>query len=333
MSLRFGRTSGTLFTRQGTPSGAGLPAKLEGRRTRVSGAKLNGAKAVTRESNRRFLLAVVVGIVATSLLMVPRQIRLLADDARRRLEGTGDAATRSHPLDPAIKVARDGLDHIRENLLDYSALLIKRERINGKLGKYQMMRVKVRQHVEEDGRLVQPFSVYLDFLSPKTVKGREVTWVEGQNNGRLVAHEAGFKNLLRVKLKPDNPLAMFGQRYPITEIGVENLVMKLIEKGERDRHRGECQVRFRENAKVDKRVCTLIEVVHPEPRPYFDFYRARIFIDDELQLPIRYAAWSWPTQPGGEPLLEEEYNYRNLKLNVGLTEDDFDPDNPNYDFP
>jgi hypothetical protein len=29
----------------------------------------------------------------------------------------------------------------------------------------------------------------------------------------------------------------------------------------------------------------------------------------------------------------EEYIYRDLKLNVGLQEKDFDPDNEEYDFP
>ena len=80
-------------------------------------------------------------------------------------------------------------------------------------------------------------------------------------------------------------------------------------------------------------MCTLIEVRHPQPRPYFDFHIAHIFIDDELDIPIRYAAYSWPATAGGEPILEEEYTYLDVKVNVGLTELDFDADNPAYEFP
>ena len=52
-----------------------------------------------------------------------------------------------------------------------------------------------------------------------------------------------------------------------------------------------------------------------------------------MNVPIRYAAYSWPKDPGGKPVLEEEYTYLDVKLNVGLGEIDFDPDNPGYDFP
>ena len=43
-------------------------------------------------------------------------------------------------------------------------------------------------------------------------------------------------------------------------------------------------------------------------------------LSNELNLPIRYESWSWPTEPGGKPLLEEEYTYTKLRVNVGLTE-------------
>ena len=52
-----------------------------------------------------------------------------------------------------------------------------------------------------------------------------------------------------------------------------------------------------------------------------------------MNLPIRYAAYSWPVAGDDEPVLEEEYTYMNLKLNVGLSERDFDPDNDDYQFP
>jgi hypothetical protein len=126
---------------------------------------------------------------------------------------------------------------------------------------------------------------------------------------------------------------MLGQRYPITNIGFEHMVDELIRKGERDRQRDECQVQFYKKAKVRDRVCTRIDVTHPVQRPYFDFYRARIYLDDKLNVPIHYAAWAWPQTTGGEPILLEEYTYTKLELNVGLTDKDFDPDNRQYNFP
>ena len=59
---------------------------------------------------------------------------------------------------------------------------------------------------------------------------------------------------------------------------------------------------------------------------------ARIYLDDQLNLPIRYEAYDWPDQPGDKPVLLEEYTYVNLKINQGLTDADFDVHNPQYGF-
>ena len=196
------------------------------------------------------------------------------------------------------------------------------------------MGVKVRNRKLVNGSVATPFSVYMAFLKPATVKGREVIYVENQNNGNVVAHEGGMKGrfLPTVTLDPNGMLAMRGQRYPITEIGLENLVVKLIEKGERDRQRGECDVQFQQGAKVGESLCTVLSVTHPVPRPYFDFHIAQIFIDNELNMPVRYCAYTWPQYSGGEPVLMEEYTYTKIKTNIGLTDADFDQENGKYNF-
>ena len=159
-------------------------------------------------------------------------------------------------------------------------------------------------------------------------------WVEGKNNGKLIAHETGFKNLFRYKLAPDGALAMYGQRYPITKIGVRNLLVELLARGKREKEFSDgCRVKFYQDAKVDQRPCRVIEIVNPTKSPRHKFYRARVYIDNQLKIPVRYAAWTWPTKPGGDPVLEEEYTYTRIRLNAGLTDRDFDPDNPAYGYP
>jgi hypothetical protein len=135
-----------------------------------------------------------------------------------------------------------------------------------------------------------------------------------------------------VSLKPQSMIAMEGQRYPITEIGVENLARRLVEVAEHDAQFGECEVNFFPGAKVGGRLCTCIQVVHPVPRRNFRFHLARVFIDDEYMIPIRYEAYDWPTEAGGQPVLMEEYTYMNVKINNGFTDADFDPKNTAYKF-
>jgi hypothetical protein len=117
-------------------------------------------------------------------------------------------------------------------------------------------------------------------------------------------------------------------------LGIENLVAKLIERGEQERAAGnqDCKVTFHENAKINGRTCTLLQIKHPEPSPDLEFHLAQIFIDDELQVPIRYAAYDFPLTPGGQPAVLEEYTYLDIKLNVGLTDKDFDHENADYNF-
>jgi hypothetical protein len=208
---------------------------------------------------------------------------------------------------------------------DYSCTVVKRERIDGKLKDHEYMFAKVRH---------EPFSVYLYFLAPDDVKGQEVIWVEGQNDGNMLAHAgSGVRAMVgMVSLKPNGVLAMQGNRYAVTEIGVENLAKRLVEVAEHDKQFGECDVNFFPNAKVNGRVCTCVQVVHPVPRRNFRFHLARVFIDDEYLIPVRYEAYDWPQEAGGQPVLMEEYTYMNVKINNGFTDADFDPKNAAYKF-
>ena len=237
-----------------------------------------------------------------------------------------------HKLDPAIDLAKASLKHIQANVRDYEAILVKRCRVNGVLPEMQYARVKIRNRKTGSGAVQTPMAVYLRFMKPADVRGREVVWVENQNDGKMIVHEPGLKGMVNVNLDPNGYLAMRNQRYPITEIGIENLAAKLIETCQRDRRHGECEFQLYDNAKVGKTECRMLEVIHPVKRPHFDFYRARVYLDKKLNVPIRYASWSWPTTEGGEPVLEEEYNYFRLTTNVALTNQDFDTDNPEYGF-
>ncbi len=233
------------------------------------------------------------------------------------------------PIDQALQIANEGLQYIRRDIRDYTATMIKRERINGAVGDAEFMTVKIRNRKVDENI---PLSIYMKFLKPTAVKDREVIWIEGQNDGKLIAHEGSGMITMTVRLDPEGFIAMRGNRYPIHEAGIENLVFRLIEKGERDKRVGDATVKFYENTKINGRQCTLIQVVHPEQRPEYEFHICRVFIDQELQVPIRYAAYGWPEEQGGKPTLEEEYTYLNLALNVGLSDQDFDHTNASYNF-
>jgi hypothetical protein len=226
-----------------------------------------------------------------------------------------------HPLMPAVRMAKDGLARIDATISDYSAMLIKEERIDGTLNPKEVAFIKVRH---------QPFSVYCYFLQPH--KGRECLYNDGPSasKGLLVARDCGLrKRLGKFELDPEGRLAMAGQKYPIMKLGIRNLMAELAMVGANDVKFGECEVQIKQSA-INGRSATLIEVLHPIPRQNFRFHKAEIFIDNEMNLPVRYAAYMWPATPGGELPLEEAYTYLNVKLNNGYTDADFDKTNTEY---
>src|SRR5439155_5986560 len=108
-----------------------------------------------------------------------------------------------HPLMPvlrALKMSQEEIDHI---IRDYSCTFKKRERVDGELGDYQFIFMKVMR---------QPFSVYMSFIKPYA--GREVLYVQGQNNGKLTVLDAGFTRVFgKIDLDPNGTRAMSGQKH------------------------------------------------------------------------------------------------------------------------
>lgn len=238
-----------------------------------------------------------------------------------------------HPLQPALKLAQEVLDSINNNVDDYTCTLVRRERVSGELGKHEFLNLKVRHEETQDGQAIIPFSVYLKFTKPAHVEGREALYIAGKHAGKVFVRRGGQRaSYLSSYVSPDSRIAMKDNRYPITDIGFKRMAERLIDVIESDMKYDECEVNFYSGAKVNERSCTRIEVIHPVERDHFRFQRAMVFVDDEDKLPIGYASFFWPAEPGGKPRLLEEYVYTDIKLNVGLADDDFDRENPNYGF-
>jgi len=210
------------------------------------------------------------------------------------------------------------------SLTDYSAVLVKRERIDGELGDEQELLLKIRH---------EPFSVYLYFLVPEGSKGQEAIYVEGQNDGEMWARGAGLEGLLgTVSLQPDGRIAMRGQKYPITEIGMLNLTERILSGAEEAGKRGKADIRLFERARVDGRGCRCITIARPPAVEGSPVRLMRVFLDGQLGLLLRYEAYDWSGKRDEPPELVEKYTYVDVKPNQGFGDEDFDVGNPDYGF-
>lgn len=239
-----------------------------------------------------------------------------------------------HVLDPLLLVAEAGLAKLRSELVDYSAVITRQERVKGKLMPEEKIFLKIRQPKKEaEGQKKVARAIYTKHLAPDRLKDQQSIWVDGKNNNKLIAKPAPPLAWKRMTLGVNDSLAMMGNRYPMTEAGFEVLIQRMLEKGRRDRDHQDCEVEIDRHFKIDGRDCTLFTIRHPVKKEPFDFHIAQIAIDDKLNLPIFYQSKSWPEKEGGQPPLLERYKYTEIKINPGFTDYDFDTKNKEYKFP
>jgi hypothetical protein len=276
----------------------------------AAGAQSNLTEPVYRVANETSTAtASTAAVPAQPVAAKPAEADRTALDFARQ----GD----EHPLMPVIRGLKISQEAIDKSIRDYSCTFVKQERVDGQLGEKQYIYMKVMH---------QPFSVYMLFKQP--FAGREVVYVQGQNDNKLVALDVGVKRYLgKMTLDPTGALAMKGQKHPITSVGIYNLCGKLIKMAEAETQFAECDVTTNADAKINGRPTTMVQIVHPTPRQNFKHHVARIFFDNELRIPIHFDAYLWPAQAGAAPPLEESYTYQNLKVNNNFTARDFDPNN------
>lgn len=242
-------------------------------------------------------------------------------------------ASQPHPLIPAMQLASESYAFLKNKVSDYACRIVKQERIDGRLKPMEFMDAKIRHKQIRGGRQVQRPSIYLQFLKPEEMVGREVLWVEGTNGGKMVVRRGGTRfQYLTLDLDPAGDAALQYSRYPASESGMIDMVRKLVDVGTADMQYGECDVKIFDDVKVDNRPCKCVQVIHPRRRSVFLFHIVRIYIADDFPIPVRYEAYDWPVGDSQEPALIEEYTFQNVRLNVGFSDAEFRRNYPAYKF-
>lgn len=272
------------------------------------------ARFETLNSMRRDFLK--HSVAASTALLLPSWLVAAEEKVAKR----NDAASgETHKLGAAIKLAKDSLQALKK-INDYEATFSKKEVVGRKLLQTEMQ-IKFRE---------QPFSVYIKYLSPHA--GREVIYVAGKNKGKLLAHGEGITSIVgTIKLNPESKDAMEENRYPITMFGMANMVNTLVTQWEAEEKHTDVVVKFFPNAKLDKVDCKVAESSFPKHVPHAKFHMTRLYIAKETGLPVRVEQYGFPAN-GAQPPVIEEYNYSNIRTNVGFSDIDFDTNNKTYGF-
>ena len=217
----------------------------------------------------------------------------------------------SHPLMPALRAGHKALVELNE-VQDYEAVFVKKEIVGGKLIK-QQMQIRFRE---------KPFSVRLKFIEPN--EGREVLYIDGRNGNKMLVQETGLASLVGpVSLDPRGSLAMQHTVHPITQIGVKNMLHRLLDVWLAENEQVPVDVKFYPNARIGKTECQVIEAIHSQPAQNVTYHKVRLYIEKETGLPIRVQHFGFPPSGGGKEPIIADYAYLSMKANVGLTDKDF----------
>jgi hypothetical protein len=275
-------------------------------------------RAVRRPTVRSFAAFMFASSLAGGAMLVAQDVR-----SKGAAPPTTASNTAADPMDEPLRLAYAAQEQLR-SIRDYTCTFLKRERIGGELRPMEFIQMKSR---------TRPFSVYFKWVQP--FDGREVIYVSGKYDNKLVVHSTGVEKLVggTVAMDPRDERALENSRHDITESGLGNLTDRLVTRWETEKKLGRTSVELRDNAKVDGRVCWCVKTVHPNDPRRYSYYRTRVFFDKEHNLPIRFEAYDWPRRGSttdGE--LVEEYTYRDLRFNQNLTAMEFSIENPKYNF-
>jgi len=219
------------------------------------------------------------------------------------------------PLDRALRLIAEARKAYAE-VDDYTCVIVKRETVGEQFMPENVIAMKFRK---------EPFSVHMRWQQPKALAGQEACYVEGHNNGMMRAKGAGLLGAVGfVNLDPKDPRTKKFSKHSITEAGIGNLIERYAQRWGDERELNRTRVKIGEY-EFNKCKCTRVETTHPNSKPGdFYSYRNLIYFDKETHLPIRSELFDWPKE-GGKPDgdLMEVFSFTELKLNVGLGDDDF----------
>jgi hypothetical protein len=207
----------------------------------------------------------------------------------------------------------------RQNVTDYTCMLLRQERIDGTLHNAQEVAVKFR---------AQPFSVTMTWMVNPGDGDRcvyiEGMWPDANGNSQMLIRPTGILLQLAtggsVLRLPDSADVMRGTRKPITQFGFENLFESLLPVYAQARAADDCEETFLGVADVSGNDCIVLQRIIRNPQSENVAPVTKIFVDRNRLLPIRLEGY------GLDDDLIFAYEYDQLAMNVGLTDEDFTPE-------
>ncbi len=217
-----------------------------------------------------------------------------------------------------------------ESIPDYTAQFSKQELVHGELLEEQSIHLKCRH---------RPFSVYLKWETGD--EGREVLFIEGQNDDEMIVHGGGWKaRLPALSISPTSSLALKESRYPITNAGILELAKTMLSVHEQDIKAGSiAKCEKLADQEFDGRPCETFLVEYRDATVSPTYRKSMTLLDKEWHIPVYARNFGWANEGStatGEQMDEETlieyYTFAEIHFRQQLAEVDFDRTNEDYRF-
>lgn len=198
---------------------------------------------------------------------------------------------------------------------DYTCIMYKQERLGRELQGVETILLKYRE---------KPKSIYMKWLEGPW-KGRELLYNETLSKTDVRVREKGVLGVIPVWINYNNPIAQRGTNHPAIEIGLKYILDLNTRDYKRASARKELDRKDHGIQEVDGRKVYVMENILPrDKKKGYYCYRVFQYMDYLNGLEPKVEIYNWDDK------LQESFTYTKLKLNVGLTDQDFDPKNPEY---
>lgn len=277
------------------------------------------SKSRIRLTNRKVRL--VVGLLLAGLFSVQcTQTSAWKDsDVVTPVDGVAIGANSSETVRKVDELARNDhielldwcLENARGRYRDYTCTFVKQERIGGRLKDAEQIDVKF---------LSEPFSVSMLWTENAPIADRLI-YVEDKYDGQMLLRPTGLLGNLvgTVTRDPTGKEVRRNTLRPVTLFGFVNALENLLDVYRQADQAGDLQTEFGGYAEVAGRK-TVKLVRYLPPKDDYPAHRTDVYIDLEYLVPICIEGRNWDDE------LSSRYVYKELRLNVGLTGEDFRPE-------
>jgi hypothetical protein len=193
---------------------------------------------------------------------------------------------------------------------DYTCRMSRKERLEGD---------NIKEHSTVHFKYKRPGRYYMRWPSDLI----ELIYGDGLYNNKMVIHGGKLFSFASVEVDP--ALALKYNRHTIREAGMGHVLDLILKNYRQSAGDPEASIVYSKDDVVDNRPTWRFTGTFPAGRGYYG-HIVHLDIDQALHLPVRIEVYGWKDE------FLEAYAYTDLRLNVGLSEADFDIHNPAYRF-